>query len=237
MARTAAAAVRDVRRDAFVDAAMRLIQLKGYEQTTVQDVLDELDASRGAFYHYFDSKGALLDAVGERMVDAVIAEVEPAVDAPGLDAPTRLETLFNGIARWKGERTEFLLQLLRTWMDDDNALTRDKFRRGLVPRLVPLFQRIIEQGNAEGTFDAGDPAGTAHVLVSYVQGLNDKATELFFRRQAGTVTFDEVERIFGAYLAAFERILGVAPGSLSLVDPAVLRYWFDSPIPLTQEVS
>ena len=46
---------------------------------SVQDVLDELDASRGAFYHYFDSKVALLEAVVERMVEAAIATLAPVV--------------------------------------------------------------------------------------------------------------------------------------------------------------
>ena len=69
MARTLNPAAHAVRRDAFVDAAQRLIQAKGYEEMSIQDVLDELGASRGAFYHYFDSKAALLEAVVERMVD------------------------------------------------------------------------------------------------------------------------------------------------------------------------
>jgi AcrR family transcriptional regulator len=65
-----------LRRDAFVDAAQRLIQTKGYQQFSVQDVLDELDASKGAFYHYFDSKAALLDAVIDQMADAAAARLE-----------------------------------------------------------------------------------------------------------------------------------------------------------------
>src|SRR2546430_3217796 len=62
MARTLNVAVHTVRKEAFIDAAQRLMQAKGYEQMSVQDVLDELGASRGAFYHYFDSKQALLEA-------------------------------------------------------------------------------------------------------------------------------------------------------------------------------
>ena len=49
---------------------------------SVQDVLDEVDASRGAFYHYFDSKVALLDAVVERIVDQATAEIEPVATDP-----------------------------------------------------------------------------------------------------------------------------------------------------------
>jgi AcrR family transcriptional regulator len=67
MARTVDPATHAIRRDAFVEATQRLIALKGYEEMSVQDVLDELDASRGAFYHYFDSKVALLEAVIGRM--------------------------------------------------------------------------------------------------------------------------------------------------------------------------
>ena len=73
MARTVDTEAHAVRREAFVDAALRLMQAKGYEQMSVQDVLDELGASRGAFYHYFDSKTALLEAAVTRVVDAALA--------------------------------------------------------------------------------------------------------------------------------------------------------------------
>src|ERR1051326_1671464 len=77
MARTAKAAAQVVRREAFVDAALRLVQEKGYEQMSVQDVLDALDASKGAFYHYFDSKRSLLLAIVERMTDQAMATLAP----------------------------------------------------------------------------------------------------------------------------------------------------------------
>jgi AcrR family transcriptional regulator len=60
MPRTVNATLYTVRREAFLDVAQRLVQTKGYEAMSIQDVLDELDASKGAFYHYFDSKQALL---------------------------------------------------------------------------------------------------------------------------------------------------------------------------------
>src|SRR5256885_16974182 len=89
MARTVNAEVHTVRREAFVDAAERLMQTRGYEQMSVQDVLDDLGASRGAFYHYFDSKQALLEAVLDRMVDAGLGSVAPVVDDPTLAGPAQ----------------------------------------------------------------------------------------------------------------------------------------------------
>ena len=103
MARTVNTAVHAVRREAFLDAAQGLIQAKGYEQMSIQDVLDELDASRGAFYHYFDSKAALLEAVIDRMAVAAMATVAPIVDDPKLPATEKLTRLFSGMARYKVE--------------------------------------------------------------------------------------------------------------------------------------
>jgi tetracycline repressor-like protein len=56
MARTLDPVAHAVRREAFLDAGQRLIATKGYTQLSIQDVLDELASSKGAFYHYFDSR-------------------------------------------------------------------------------------------------------------------------------------------------------------------------------------
>ena len=49
MARTVDTEAHAVRREAFVDTALRLMQAKGYEHMSIQDVLDETGASGGAF--------------------------------------------------------------------------------------------------------------------------------------------------------------------------------------------
>ncbi len=101
MARTINQTVHTIRREAFVDPAQRLIQAKGFEQMSVQDVLDELDASRGAFHHYFDSKVALLEAVVERMVVGGMAALEPILADPHLSAVEKLRRLFAGVNQFK----------------------------------------------------------------------------------------------------------------------------------------
>lgn len=226
MPRTVNPETRAVRREAFVDSALRLIQAEGYEQMSVQDVLDDLDASRGAFYHYFDSKIALLEAAVERMVAAAMAAVAPVVADPDLPALSKFERLFSGIAGWKAERRELMLALLRVWYSDDNAIVRDKLRRSMVICLVPPLAEIIRQGAAEGTFTTGHPDDAARAVVSLLQGAQDLAGELFFARQANAVPFSFVEARFAGFAEALERILGVPPGTLSLIDDGTLRLWF-----------
>jgi AcrR family transcriptional regulator len=237
MARTVNTAVHALRREAFVDVAERLIQSKGYEQMTVQDVLNELDASRGAFYHYFDSKVALLEAVVEHMVDAATAALAPVMADPDLSALAKLERLFTGLAGWKSERKELVLALIQVWLSDDNAIVREKLRRQTVVRIAPLLAAVVRQGRDEGLFTASSPDDAARVLVSLLQGANEVATELFVARQANAVSLEVVERTFTAYSEAFERILGIPDGSLKMVNRATVREWFGQPVRRAQGAS
>ena len=226
MARTVDTEAHAVRREAFVDTALRLMQAKGYEQMSVQDVLDETGSSRGAFYHYFDSKTALLEAVVTRVVDTALASVTPLVDDPSVAAVPKLEGLFGGIAQWKMERTELMLALTRVWLSDENTLMRDKMWRHLMERMAPLLAAILRQGDDEGVFAVTSPDDTARVLVALLHGLNDLAVRTFVDREDSGVTLAEVESMVSAYVAAMERILGVPAGTLDLVPQSALEEWY-----------
>lgn len=227
MARTLNPAAHAVRRDAFLDAAQRLIQSKGYEQMSVQDVLDELDASKGAFYHYFDSKEALLAGVVDRMADAATAVMARVADDPTLTAVEKLNATFASLAEWKGGQKELMLEFLRILLGPANTVVRERLREGTARDLTPLLARIIKQGKAEGVITASSPEHTAAVMVSILIRANETASRLFVARQAGEVTFDEVMAMLGAYAEAYERILGLPPGSWPLLDGQVLHEWFD----------
>lgn len=227
MARTVNASVYAIRRDAFVDVARRLIQTKGYERTSIQDVLDALDASRGAFYHYFDSKGALLEAVLDRMVDEAMERIAPVMDDPDIPAPEKLRLVFSGIAAYKADQRDLALAILEVWLSDQNAIVRERLRRRQAMALAAILDRIVAQGIREGAFHVETPDHVGPVLVALQQGAGDAASRLYLGRRDGAVTFAEVVATLDAYRVAFERILGAQPGSLSFVDEATLHLWFD----------
>jgi AcrR family transcriptional regulator len=226
VARTLKAEAYTVRREAFVEAAERLMQSHSYERTSIQDILDQLGASRGAFYHYFDSKQALLEAVIDRMVDAGLASVEPIVHDPNLPAGPKLARMFSGIGRWKTDRRELITAFIDVWLSDDHAVVREKFRHKLVTRFVPTLSGIVKQGVEEGTFHVESPDDTARVLMTLIQGLQEEATDLYVASQANAVTLEEVETRFASFATAFERILGAEAGSVSIVDHSILEAWF-----------
>jgi AcrR family transcriptional regulator len=226
VARVLDPAAHAVRREAFIDAAERLIQAHGYEQMSLQNVLDDLGASRGAFYHYFDSKAALLDATVGRMTERILAACQPLLADTELPAPRKLEALFATIQRCKAARKELVLAVLQVWLSDENAIVREKLRLRTLATVAPLLAEIVRQGVAEGSFTASSPDEAARILLSLLLGSQERAVEQFVARQAGTIPFSDVERTYAAITEAFERILGLPSGSLNLIDEATLREWF-----------
>ena len=181
MARTLDPAAHAVRRDTFLDAAQRLIQTKGYEQMSVQEVIEAAGTSKGAFYHYFDSKAALLEGVIDRMVVGATAHVEPLLRDANLDAPAKFRGMFSGIASFKTERRELLLGLMQTWLSDTNAIVREKFRRGVIAQLLPFYTELIRQGIREGSFSVTSPEHSARVMLALLLGANEHASWLYMR--------------------------------------------------------
>jgi AcrR family transcriptional regulator len=226
VARTVDVASYSFKREAFVDAGQRLIQAKGYAALSVNDVIDAVGASKGAFYHYFGSKADLLEAIVERMADAIEGAWHDLLERPDRVAQQRLHDIFAVTAQWKSARRELVLAVLEGWLSDRNAVVRDKLRALVRRRMRPILVRIIRQGIEEGSFTVSDPEATADVIVTVILGGQEEAAGLFIGRQAGRVSLEDVVRHFDAYDEALTRILGFRPGRLSLTDPPTLATWF-----------
>ena len=58
----------EVTEERILEAAQRLFLEKGYDNTTIQDIVDQLGGlTKGAVYHHFKSKEEILDKVSDRM--------------------------------------------------------------------------------------------------------------------------------------------------------------------------
>jgi hypothetical protein len=148
------------------------------------------------------------------------------VSDPHLSAVQKLEDFFSGIAAWKTERRDLMLAMIEVWVSDDNAIVREKSRRSIRERLVPLLTPIVEQGVEEGLFDVRSPEETATVVVLLVLGLQDVMGDLLFARLADTISFEEVQRRYTTYLEALDRVLGLPAGTIRGLHQETMRQWF-----------
>src|SRR5262245_14695219 len=173
MARTVNMQAHSAKRDAILTVVERLIYSTGFEQMTIQDVLDDLQISKGAFYHYFPSKSALLEALVKRMLHEALSLLLPIVGDIHLSALEKLGHFFAAFFQWRAARKDLLLAILRVWYHDDNALVREKVRAAMVEQFTPLLATIIRQGIEEGAFSTSDPEQVANVLVILRMGLSE----------------------------------------------------------------
>src|SRR5512135_943879 len=143
MARTVKEETYAVKRNEILDTAQRLVYTKGYEQMSIQDILNELKISKGAFYHYFDSKQALLEALIDRMRQEAEPIILPIINDPDLPALDKLHRFFDTSARWKTARKDYILSLTRVWYADDNAVVRQKEQANLIRWATPFIGGVV----------------------------------------------------------------------------------------------
>lgn len=224
------------RRNEILDVAQRLIYTKGYEQMSIQDILDDLRISKGAFYHYFGSKGAVLETLVERMaVDEVIPLLNTIVRDPHLSALEKLNRYFDTASRWKTAKKAFLLELLRVWLADENAIVRQKMYSMSIKHVTPLLTEIVRQGIREGVLTTPYPDQMGEVVYSIAQSLGNIFGELLLLHEPGRDNLRQLETVIAAYTDALERVLGAPSGSLKLIDTEMLKEWL-SPEETTSEV-
>jgi AcrR family transcriptional regulator len=219
-----------VRRNEILDVALQLVYTKGYEQMTIQDILDELQISKGAFYHYFDSKQALLEALIERMLDQGIQLILPIVQDLHLPALEKLQSYFATIVRWRTAQKTFFLSLLRVWYTDDNAIVRQKMRSMIViKRITSLLTAIIHQGIQEGVFTTSYPDQVGEVIVSLGFDFQEIIGWQILSFDPERDDMLPIERTVAVYTDAIERVLGAPKDSLQFIDPETLKEWLFTP--------
>ncbi|MGI5837409.1 MAG: TetR/AcrR family transcriptional regulator [Chloroflexota bacterium] len=217
------------KRNEILDVAQRLVQIKGYEQMSIQDILDELHISKGAFYHYYSSKQAVLEALTNRMVEDVEQIIIPIVYDPQLTALEKLQLYFDVIVRWKTERKPFVLELARVWFADDNAIVRLKLHATGVKRIAPLLATIVRQGIQEGVFTTPYPDQAGVIAVSLLEDLNEVLVSMLLSLESKRDDPRCLEDTVAAFTDALERVLGAPSGSLQIVDATTLKEWTFSP--------
>ncbi len=225
----------NARRNEILDTAQHLIYTKGYEQMTIQDLLDGLHISRGALYHYFASKEALLEALVDRMGQDAVQALLPIAQDASLTAIQKFRRYLEISAQWKNTQKELITGLLRLWFSDANAFIRTKMEAESRRYMAGFFEPVIRQGIAEGTFTARYPRQVAHIIAGVSLSLSDTIIGLLLSPQLDPAAVQELEDTLEAYLDTVERILGAPVGSLHVFEPGAFNDWLTAAQPAPAE--
>ncbi len=147
----------------ILDTAYRLFMQKGYEHTSIQDIIDQLGGlSKGAIYHHFKSKEEILIAVTDRLSAQSNAQLAAIRDRKGLTGAEKLKMLF------KESVTNPMQNELFTAAPNfgDNPQLLFMILDGSLNDSAPNYiQPIIEQGIADGTIQTEHPEEFSEMLM------------------------------------------------------------------------
>ncbi|MEM7799036.1 MAG: TetR/AcrR family transcriptional regulator [Chloroflexota bacterium] len=214
------------RRQEFIGTAQTLFYTKGYESTSVNDIIKAVGVSKGAFYHYFDSKQSVLEAVVDGIVHQSMAVIRQVVDDPNLAAIPKFNRMRQVVSGWKIERKRELLAVSKILFSDENIQLQQRLRSEGEKRFAPELAKIISQGVAEGVFETPYPQESARFLMAVMRTVSETFIQLLFEpeRHPDPVAIAQIE--FEAAQMAMERIISAPAGSLILIEMDTLAAWF-----------
>ena len=114
----------DARRQQILETAERLFYQNGYENTSVQAILDEMNLSKGGFYHHFESKMALLEEICVHKAEAAYEEMEQVMYDGSLGAVDKLNALLGRSGLLDQNNVDFLALMLDVAYRGGSAVLR-----------------------------------------------------------------------------------------------------------------
>jgi len=157
------------RQQEIMDAAQKLFEKNGYENTSVEQIIRELNISKGAFYHYFESKKDILILLVERFAGEMEGIFKHIVEAENLNAIEKLKLMIRGPEK----ESKVVNPLMEIIHKPDNQELQERLNICAVKKLAPLIAQVLEQGNQEKIFKAKTPLETARFLLATSQFLLD----------------------------------------------------------------
>lgn len=189
------------RKQEILDAAERLFGARGFENTSISSILEEVGIARGTLYYHFKSKEELLDAVIERMIASMTAQAEEIAGRKEIPVLQRFTMMLMAFHAGGGAREEILLQMHKP----QNALMHQKTQKSLFLGITPLITALIEEGIAQGICQTDYPAEAVEMTFLYASTAFDDLAEY---------GEEEKQRKAAAFIYHLERLLQMEQGSL-----------------------
>ncbi|QQO10454.1 TetR/AcrR family transcriptional regulator [Breznakiella homolactica] len=145
------------RKQEIITTALTLFEEKGYENTTIQDIAERMNAAQGLCYRYFKSKqeifAASSDFYAQKAVENMRQSIRGTVDAIG-----KFNAVIQSLLTYAAAHGEF-----ESSYRDVPEISAERIRR-IAVHISDILIPIVEQGQREGVFHCDDISGTVRIL-------------------------------------------------------------------------
>lgn len=155
------AKTKEERRNEIIETAGKLFEEKGYEQTQVQDIVNEIGVAKGLFYYYFKSKDEVMEELADRYADAIIDAVNKLIDKD-ISTFDKINRIFQIFIDSAEKKSGIFMGILNV----KNGITHERIFFNVGGKMVPLVTELILSGNDNGECNCSDPKFITEFLVS-----------------------------------------------------------------------
>ena len=186
------------RKKEFREAAEKLFRDRGFENTTVDDIVCVMDVAKGLFYYYFKTKDDVLYDIVNGMVEDIMDDVDVLMSKPISSAIETLKALL-----WmSGAFADASARVNSYFSENRNKEFSNYYEKQVKIRAKPHIQKVMEKGVEEGMFNIEYLPETVDALMSLRIPLFVTGDDEISKRKTSV----------SIYLC--ERLLGTEPGLL-----------------------
>ena len=162
---------------------------RGYENTSVDEIIEKAQIAKGTFYYHFQSKEQILEDVIEMMIDS---EVDMAKQIIGMDIsiPQKIVGILTSLKPADSEQP-----IKDALFHPENELMHDKVRKKLIEVLIPLLSEVVKEGVNAGIFSCDNIPERVRMLLIISNGTFNERT---FSERDISVFIDMSEKLLGA---------------------------------------
>lgn len=200
----------DVRKNEILDTAGILFTEKGYDNTSVTDIMNAVGIAKGTLYHHFKSKEDIMDALIKRQTADILVSAKKIADDKSIPVKERIvQTILELHVDTKQAEGEKMIGQLHK---PQNAQMHQKTKKVVFQGVPPIMADIVKDGVLQGIFETPYPLECMEMALCYLDVmLDDDMFEL-----------TEAERLdkIRAFIYQLERLLGVEEGELASFEKA-----------------
>lgn len=177
--------------------AYRLFLTKGYEDTSVDDIISEAQIAKGTYYYYFESKEKTLEEVIGMMIDEETKKAEQILQMP-MSVPEKLVGVITALRPSSDEQ-----EIQDALNKRANLVMHEKINERIIEVAVPLLECVVNEGIQSGVFACDHVRERLKMLLIM-------SNELF---DSGNYGEGEVE----VFVDTAEKMLGAKTGTLGFI--------------------
>jgi AcrR family transcriptional regulator len=204
--------------ETFMDimrSAEELFMERGYEKTSMRQIAEHSGLTKGALYHHFDSKEALLERMCGEHNRVLLNAVEPIIADQSLSCFKRIRRVMD-ISRGIGiSNISFVSEYLKFRHDEGNVMLRERLKKYDKQFYAGVIGPLLKEAKEKNECNFSAPADILAVFVYQLdQGVNEEIN-MVFTEQNKAEAEERIIDIMKTYVYSLSRILNASPDDVS----------------------